>query len=129
MSVVLHYSASSCFTWCLVDSLYLYFNHTNSAHPLRKNVYYLLFGWGEFSFSIVKTRTRRVDNTCSRDLSFMWFWGARGLGANELLARCFPYDQARLVLNLSDLPSPQIKNLVCKRTWHGLMEGELEWIK
>jgi len=46
MSVVLHYSASSCFTWCLVDSLYLYFNHTNSAHPLRKNVYYLLFGWG-----------------------------------------------------------------------------------
>ncbi|KAJ7392707.1 hypothetical protein OS493_010359 [Desmophyllum pertusum] len=46
MSVFLHYSVTSCFSWCLVDSLFLYFNHTNSAHPLRKNVYYLLFGWG-----------------------------------------------------------------------------------
>lgn len=46
ISVVLHYSASSCFTWCLVDSLYLYFNHTNSANPLRRNVFYLLLGWG-----------------------------------------------------------------------------------
>lgn len=46
MPLILHYSATSCFTWCLVDSLYLYFNHTNSSHPLRKNIYYLLFGWG-----------------------------------------------------------------------------------
>ncbi|KAL9963693.1 hypothetical protein ACROYT_G027224 [Oculina patagonica] len=46
MSVVLHYTITSCFSWCLVDSLFLYFNHANSAHPLRKNVYYLLFGWG-----------------------------------------------------------------------------------
>lgn len=46
MSVILHYSVSSCFSWCLVDSLFLYFTHTNSSHPLRKNVYYLLLGWG-----------------------------------------------------------------------------------
>ncbi|XP_022792542.1 adhesion G protein-coupled receptor L3-like isoform X2 [Stylophora pistillata] len=46
MSVILHYSISSCFSWCLVDSLFLYFTHTNSFHPLRKNIYYLLLGWG-----------------------------------------------------------------------------------
>lgn len=48
MSVILHYSVSSCFSWCLVDSLFLYFTHTNSSHPLRKNIYYLLLGWGEY---------------------------------------------------------------------------------
>lgn len=48
MSVILHYSVSSCFSWCLVDSLFLYFTHTNSSHPLRKNIYYLLLGWGKY---------------------------------------------------------------------------------
>lgn len=46
MSIVIHYFITSCFSWCLVDSLFLYFNHTNSSHPLRKHVYYFLLGWG-----------------------------------------------------------------------------------
>lgn len=46
MSVILHFTVTSCFMWCLLDSLYIYFNQTNSSHPFRKNVYYLLFGWG-----------------------------------------------------------------------------------
>ena len=57
ISVVLHYSASSCFTWCLVDSLYLYFNHTNSSNPLRRNVFYLLLGWGEFLDFLSSTKS------------------------------------------------------------------------
>ncbi|XP_068685691.1 adhesion G protein-coupled receptor L1-like isoform X1 [Montipora foliosa] len=46
MSVILHFTVTSCFMWCLLDSLHIYFNQTNSSHPFRKNVYYLLFGWG-----------------------------------------------------------------------------------
>ena len=48
MSIVIHYFITSCFSWCLVDSLFLYFNHMNSSHPLRKHVYYFLLGWGKY---------------------------------------------------------------------------------
>ena len=56
MSVILQYVITSCFSWCLLDSLYIYFNHTNSSHPIRKKVYYLVFGWGEFFCPASKQR-------------------------------------------------------------------------
>lgn len=48
MLVIFYYFVLFCFFWCLVDSLFLYFIYINSFYFLRKNIYYLLFGWGEY---------------------------------------------------------------------------------
>ncbi|XP_068733068.1 adhesion G protein-coupled receptor L1-like isoform X2 [Montipora capricornis] len=71
MSVILHFTVTSCFMWCLLDSLHIYFNQTNSSHPFRKNVYYLLFGWGlpmivlgmslAIGFALEKQRSRELS--------------------------------------------------------------------
>lgn len=75
MSVILHYVITSCFSWCLLDSLYIYFNHTNSSHPIRKKVYYLVFGWGlPFIVLIMSLTTGFTLQKTKQVLSLYYCW-------------------------------------------------------
>jgi len=65
MAAVLHYCFMSVFTWMLVEGLHLYTKVVQVfGNERSRNIYYLLFGWGNIMFCFVCFLMSKIQKLC-----------------------------------------------------------------